>query len=127
MNKINLVGRLAADPKFTKYKADVAAGLPNDKCRFVVYFELAVERSSKKEGSDKQKVDWIPVSFFHGQAAKFIRDYIRRGDIVAITGKLETSVYEQPDGIKKKNIRVIGSEIDNLTKIRKDRKKRESA
>ena len=125
MNHVNLLGRLAADPKLTKYKADVEAGIPDEKCRFVVYFELGVERSSKKGWSDKQKIDWIPISFFHGKPAMFIRDYTRRGDMVTVSGKIEASIYEQPDGIKKKNIRVIGSEIQNLTRIRKNRKKRE--
>ena len=29
---------------------------------------------AKEEGVTKQNTDWIPVLFFHGKPAKFIRD-----------------------------------------------------
>lgn len=121
MNYVSLLGRLATDPKFTKYKDD--AGLPDEKSRFTVFFELGVERTTKASGRDRQDIDWIPVSFFHGQPAKFIKAYLRRGDLVLIAGQIEASIYVQPNGTHKKNLRVIGSTVQKINKVRKDRPK----
>ena len=124
MNHVSLLGRLATDPKFTKYQEDVDAGLPDEKSRFTVFFELGVERKTKQSGRDRQDIDWIPVSFFHGQPAKFIKQNLRRGDLVSIMGQIEASIYVQPNGTQKKNFRVIGSTIQTIGNIRKDRPKR---
>lgn len=122
MNDVRLTGRLATDPKYTYYKSDVEAGISPGKRKFMVYFELAVARKRKNKKKDGQDVDWIPISFFHGSSAKFIRKYIRKGDAVAIVGELEASVYKQENGQDKKNIRVIGCTLEIMQNIRKDRK-----
>ena len=41
-------------------------------------------------GKDSQPTDWIPVTFFHGSKAKFIRHYVRRGDLVVSSKKVVT-------------------------------------
>ena len=124
MNHVILLGRLATNPKFTKYKEDVDAGLPDEKSRFTVFFELGVERKTKASGRDRQDIDWIPVSFFHGQPSKFIKANLRRGDQVAIVGQIEASIHVQSNGTQKKNLRVIGSKVQRIGTIRKDRPKR---
>ena len=82
MKIVNLVGRLSRDPSITFYKADIAKGIPEDKCRFICFFEVGVDRPSKEMCKDSQPIDRIPVTFFHGSKAKFIRHYVRRGDLV---------------------------------------------
>ena len=118
MNIVNLVGRLSRDPSVTLYKADIAKGIPEDKCRFVCFFEVRVDRPREEKGKDSQPIDWIPVTFFHGSKAKFIRHYVRRGDLVQIEGEIEVSKYKERDGSEKTNLRVIGSEIKRLARGR---------
>ena len=118
MNIVNLVGRLSRDPSVTLYKADIAKGIPEDKCRFICFFEVGVDRPREEMGKDSQTIDWIPVTFFHGSKAKFIRQYIRRGDLVQIEGEIEVSKYKERDGSEKTNLRVIGSKIKRLARSR---------
>ena len=70
MNMVNLVGRLSRDPSVTFYKSDIAKGIPEDKCRFICFFEVGVDRPSEEMGKDLQPIDWIPVTFFHGSKAR---------------------------------------------------------
>ena len=66
-------------------------------------------------GRDLQANDWIPVTFLHGSQAKFIRHYVRKGDLVQLKGKIEVSTFKERDGTEKTNLRVIGSDIPRLT------------
>ena len=95
VNIVNLVGRLSRDPNVIYYKSDMAKGIPEDKCRYICFFEIGVDRPSNEMGKDSQPIDWIPVTFFHGSKAKFIRHYVRRGDLVLIEGENEVSKYKE--------------------------------
>ena len=124
MNIVSLIGHLNADPKITIYKADIEKGIPKERCRSISYFEIGVAKRNLTVGKGSQSKDWIPVTFFNGPQAKFIRDYLRKGDLVELTGRIEASMCTGSDGIEKKNLRVIGRDIQCLTSIRKDRQKR---
>ena len=95
MNIVNLVGRLSRDPRVTFYKSDIAKGIPKDKCRYICFFKVGVDRPSKEMGKESQPIEWFPFTFFHGSKAKFIRHYVRRGDLVQIEEEIEVSKYKE--------------------------------
>ena len=117
MNIVNLVGRLSRDTNVTFYKSDIAKGIPEDKCRDICLFEIGVNRPSKEMGKDSQPIDWIPVTFFHGSKAKFIRHYVEV-TLFKSRGEIEVSKYKKRDGSEKTSLRVIGSEIQRLARSR---------
>lgn len=77
-NSVNLVGRLAADPKL----------YPNDDPkRMRVQFRLAVNRGGRKDADGKDLVDFIMVTAF-GKKASAIADHTHKGKEVAVQGEL---------------------------------------
>lgn len=124
MNNVSLTGHLNADPKITIYKADLEKGIPKERCRSISCFKIGVAKRNLKMGKVSLPSDWIPVTFFNGTQVKFIGDFLRKGDLVELNGRIEASMYTGIDGIEKKNLRVIGRDIQCLTPIRKLRQKR---
>lgn len=99
MNNVTLVGRLTADP-------EVKVGNETQKafCRFTV----AVNRVGR-EGAD------FPTVIAFGKTAELIGQYVRRGSLVGITGKLQTSRYEK-DGRPIFATDVIADRVEFLSK-----------
>ena len=83
MNKTILMGRLTRDPE--------------DKGK-VTKFSLAVDRRFKKDG--QPDADFINCVVF-GKTAEFTNNYFSKGMRVAVTGRLQTSSWE--DEAKKKH------------------------
>ncbi len=98
VNKIMLTGNLVADPeiRYTKDKKPVAS------------FRLGVNRYVKK--GEESKADFFRCVAFNG-LAKVCEDYLKKGKLVAIVGKLHTSQYETKDGKKRSSSEII---IDTL-------------
>jgi len=87
MNKVILMGRLTRDPEMKKAR-DTS----------VVKFSLAVDRRFKKDG--QPDADFINCVVF-GKTAEFTNNYFSKGMRVAVTGRLQTSSWE--DESKKKH------------------------
>ena len=86
MNSVQLVGRLAAEPKtnFTRGK---------DGELTVTNFTLAVQRRTSKDDADFIRC----VAF--GQTADFIDRYFSKGLRVGITGRIQSGSYENKEGV----------------------------
>lgn len=82
MNKIILTGRLNADPEVRYTKENVP----------VAHFTLAVNRAVKKE--EESKADFISCVAWNG-LAKVCGEYLQKGRLVAIEGKLQLRKYEK--------------------------------
>lgn len=80
MNKVLLTGRLTKDPKFNSY---------NEQNEGFTNFVLAVTRpNTRNEISDFFScIAWK-------EKANFVYKYIKKGDLVAITGVLQTRQYD---------------------------------
>ena len=102
MNKVVLIGRLARDPelKFTNNGTAVAT------------FTLAVERRFKKEG--QQNADFIPIVVW-GKIAESTANYMNKGSMIAIAGRVETRSYEAKDGSKRYVTEVVADEVKFLS------------
>lgn len=83
MNTVCICGRLTRDP-------DVQTFVKNNTT--VATFTLAVNRRKKNDGAD-----FIRCSAF-GNAAKVIENYVHKGDMFGVTGRLSTRNYEGKDG-----------------------------
>lgn len=95
MNRIDLIGRLAADVdlKFTP------SGLA------MARVTLAVDRPMTKEKKEQEKKDNKPTADFPrllmmGKLAENASRYIGKGSMVAVEGSIKTSTYENAEGQK---------------------------
>lgn len=101
MNKIVLLGRLTKDPEF---KVIEESGLS------ICKMTLAVRRTYRKDSEEKEGVDFIPVVFF-GKRAEVISQYVKKGNFLSVSGRLQLRSYEDKDGIKRHISEVIGDEF----------------
>lgn len=89
MNKVILIGRLAADPEVRYSQGENATA--------VARYRLAVDRRYKREG-DEQTADFISCVAF-GKNGEFAEKYLKKGTKIAIVGRIQTGSYEK-DGVK---------------------------
>ena len=86
LNKVQLIGHLGRDPE-TRY---TATG------RKVCKFALAVNRHwrSGDDGEEKETTDWFNVEAW-GRLGEVCQQYLAKGRLVYIEGRLRTDRYEQ--------------------------------
>lgn len=100
MNKVNLIGRLTADPEVRYTQGD------QPMC--IASYRLAVERRGKKvEG--QQNADFISIKAF-GNGGEFAEKYLHKGMKVAVSGHIQTGSYTNRDGQKVYTTDVIADE-----------------
>lgn len=102
MNRIILIGRTTAEPEL-KY-------LPNGGTA-VTNFTLAVDRNYKREG--QPTADFIPVVIF-GKQAESTAQYVGKGKMVGVSGRLQVRSYDAKDGSKRYVSEVIADEVKFL-------------
>ena len=95
LNKVVLMGRLTKDPELKTTSSDVSL------CNFTI----AVDRSYNRE-----LTDFINVIAWRS-TAEFCNKYFKKGQQIAISGRLQTSSWENADGEKKYSIDVIADEV----------------
>lgn len=107
MNKILLVGRLVKDPEFKTISEE------KNMARFI----LAVGRNYKEANGEK-KADFIPVSVW-GRKAIVVRDYLKKGNLVTLGGRLKTSSYEDESGNKRHRYEVVAEDFKIIDYVSK--------
>jgi single-strand DNA-binding protein len=100
-----LIGRLTRDPEL-KFTAGNGTA--------VATFSLAVDRKFKnKEG--QREADFINIVSY-GKPAETIANYLKKGKLVAVSGRIETRTYEGNDGQKKYYTDVVLEDFQFLEK-----------
>ncbi len=102
MNKVVLIGRLTKDPelKFTPGSGTAVTTLT-----------LAVNRRFKKEG--QPEADFIPIVVW-GKQAESTANYMSKGKLLSVAGRIETRSYEAKDGTRRYVTEVIADEVHFL-------------
>jgi single-strand DNA-binding protein len=83
LNRVQLIGYLGKDPE-SRYT-------PSGKK--VAHFSLGVTRSWKSAGEAKEHTDWFNVEAW-GRLGEVIQEYLKKGSLVYIEGRLQTDRYE---------------------------------
>lgn len=99
MNVIALTGRMVSDPELRKTPGGVS----------VTRFTIAVDRNFTPKGEEK-KVDFLDCVAWRNDA-EFICNYFSKGQMIAVSGEINTGSYEK-DGIKRKTWEV---KVDNVS------------
>ena len=88
INRVILTGRLARDPELRKTQSGLS----------VCSFQLAVDRP-KLKGQDEAVTDWISCQAWR-QSADYICNYAKKGALLAVDGRIQTSSYDNATGQK---------------------------
>ena len=106
VNKVVIVGHIGADPE-TRFTPSGTA---------VANFNLATNESRKSsEGEYRDHTEWHSCVLF-GKRAEFAGEYLKKGQLVYLEGRLQTRSWEDDSGIKKYKTAVAGNEITMLGK-----------
>jgi single-strand DNA-binding protein len=102
LNKVLLIGRLGRDPE-VRY---TTSGQP------VATFSIATDESYKsKDGQKVEKTEWHRIVVW-GKAAEFCGNYLAKGRLVFIEGKLETRKWTDKDGVEKYTTEIKADRVD---------------
>lgn len=109
LNQVSVSGNLGADAELRSTRG----GTP------VLTFALAVnERVKQADGTWGDRTSWIDCVLF-GTRAQALADWLRKGNKVAVQGRLRTSTWER-DGVSHKRTEVVVEEVDLMT-VRRDK------
>lgn len=100
MNKVILMGRLTKDPEI-RY---TGTGEPIAIARYTI----AVNRPYKKDG--QTQVDFINIVSYR-KAAEFIEKYFKKGQMIAIVGRLQVRSWDNSEGKRHWVTEVVTDEI----------------
>lgn len=104
VNKVILIGRLGADPE-VRYTPDGT---------MVVNFRIATDETYKnKQGEKVSKTEWHRIVVF-GRLAEICGNYLGKGRLVFIEGKLQTRTWDDKDGNKRSLTEVLASNMQML-------------
>ncbi len=99
LNVVVLTGRLVADPELKHTPSDVA----------VTSFTIAVTRRFAKTGEDRQ-TDFIDIVAWRN-TAEFVCRYFKKGQLIAIEGSIQTRIYQDKEGNKRKVFEVVANNV----------------
>jgi single-strand DNA-binding protein len=105
MNRVELIGRLTADPELKYTPAGTA----------LANVRIAVDRR-RREGETERQADFFGVVLW-GKVAENVCQYQGKGNRVAVAGRLQTRSWEK-DGQRPSLVEVVAEQVDFLERCR---------
>lgn len=99
LNQIVLMGRLTKDPELRRTQNSTA----------VASFTLAVERDFKSDNGEKQ-TDFIDIVAWRN-TAEFVSKYFFKGQMAAVTGRLQIRDWTDKEGGKRRSAEVVADNV----------------
>jgi single-strand DNA-binding protein len=107
LNKVILIGRLATDPELKYTPSGVA----------VTSFRIAVDRPMSRNAAGEKETDFIDIVAWR-QSAEFAANYLNKGRLVAVDGRLQIRNWVANDGTKRRNAEVVANDLRSLDRPR---------
>ncbi len=98
INHVTLLGRIGADPELRSTKSGTA----------VIQLRLATDRYSKS--NEPTETDWHSVVVW-GNTAEAVDRYVRKGDRVHVTGRLQQHSWQTDSGERRSRTEVYANEV----------------
>jgi single-strand DNA-binding protein len=105
LNQVVLIGRIGGDPELRYTPSGVA----------VATFSLAVNRQFKNQATGEQETDWFRIVAWK-QSAEFAANYLTKGRLVAVQGRLQARSWFDKDGGKRNTVEVVAERLTGLDK-----------
>ena len=105
LNRVQIIGRLGQDPD--------ARYTPTGKQ--VVKFSVAISNRWKKDGDVKEYTEWVNIEAW-GRLAEICNEYLRKGSLVFIEGRLKTDKYVDDTNTTRYFTKVVVQQMQMLDK-----------
>jgi single-strand DNA-binding protein len=106
INRVVLVGRMTRD----------AESRTTNNGKTVCSFSLAVDKKFKKQG-DEQTADFFRIQAWE-KTAEFCVNYLGKGRLVAVDGRLESRKFQDKDGNNREVVEVVADSVQGLDRPR---------
>lgn len=105
VNKVTIVGRLGNDPDVRQFNN---GGM-------VTHISVATSEkwTDKQTGEKKEHTEWHRISLFN-RLGEIAAQYLRKGSLVYIEGKLQTRKWQDQQGIERYSTEIQASELRML-------------
>ena len=101
LNKVFIIGNLTRDPELRA----LPSGAP------VTSFGVATNRVWKDQQGQKQEdVQFHNIVVF-GRQAETVKQYLTKGSLVLIEGRIQTRNWDAPDGTKKNRTEIVAERV----------------
>ena len=104
-NSTQLMGNLTRDPELRYTSGGSGVGS----------FGIAVNEKYKKDGEWVEKVGFFDVTVW-GKQAENCAEYLNKGSLVFVSGKLDYQTWETDTGEKKSKVQVVANTVQFLDK-----------
>lgn len=106
VNRVVLIGRLTRDPELRTTNTG----------RNVVEFSIAVQKRIKPQDGSPD-ADFFRIKAW-GQTADYVNNYIHKGRLVAVDGRLETRKWTDQNGTNRESVEVVADNVNGLDRPR---------
>jgi single-strand DNA-binding protein len=116
LNRVLLIGRVGRDPEIRT----TTDGM------FVASFSIATgEVWYTKDKEKQEKTTWHNIVCFR-KTAEFVEQYVHKGALVFIEGKIDIRDYDGKDGEKKRSFQIVAQTVNKLIwdKVEGEKKKK---
>ena len=108
INRVVLVGRLTRDPELRTTTTG----------KQVTDFSIAVSKRIKPTDGSPD-ADFFRVSAW-GQTAEFVANYLNKGRLVAVDGRLQSRKFTDRDGNNREVVEIVADNVQGLDRPRDD-------
>ena len=106
LNRVTLIGNIGNDPEYKTLQDGTS----------VAKFSIATTESYRlKNGEIQSHTDWHTIITWRGLAT-FASQYIHKGSLIYVEGKLRNRQYEDKDRVKKYVTEIVAEQIILLDK-----------
>lgn len=106
VNRVVLIGRLTRDPELRTTNTG----------KSVVEFSIAVQKRLKPQDGSPD-ADFFRIKAW-GQTADYVNNYITKGRLVAVDGRLETRKWTDQNGTNRETVEVVADNVNGLDRPR---------
>ena len=104
VNKVILVGRVGLNPEISYSKSKLA----------IARYSIATnETKSNSDGNKTEHAEWHHIVSL-GKQAEFIREYVKKGQLIYVEGKLKTQKWEDKNNLRHYKTEIISDSVTPL-------------
>ena len=108
INRVVLVGRLTRDPELRTTTTG----------KSVCDFSIAVQKKFKPQDGSPD-ADFFRVNAWD-KTAEFVSNYLNKGRLVAVDGRLQSRKYTASDGTNREVVEIVAENVQGLDRPRDD-------
>jgi len=109
LNRVILIGRLVRDPELRTTNTG----------KSVCEFSIAVDKRIKPQDQSQPTADFFRVKAWD-RTADFVTNYLSKGRLVAVDGRIETRKFTDKDGNNREVVEIVAESVQGLDRPRDD-------